>query len=161
MSKDLFQNVFEYRDGNLYWTNNGPIKMRGKLAGTINERGYVKVSVADKRYGVHQIVFAMHNGYIPENIDHINGNKSDNRIENLRPATKAQNGYNRKLPPNNTSGAKNVSYRADTNKWRVDVRVDGKSHCFGSYEDFDLAELVAIEARNKYHGKFANHGGVR
>jgi len=156
----LFSDLFEYENGILHWTQNAPRKVRGKVAGGINTKGYVKVSIQNKRYGAHQIVFAMHHGYIPEFIDHINGIKSDNRIENLRVVTKSENGYNRKQLPNNTSGAKNVSYRADTNKWRVDVRVNGKSRCFGSYDDFELADLVAIEARNKYHGKFANHGGV-
>lgn len=154
----MFSNLFEYRNGHLYWTQNAPIKVRGKLAGSMNSRGYWKVMIDGKRYGAHQIVFAMHHGHIPAFIDHINGDKSDNRIENLRPATKSQNGYNRKIDAGNTSGAKNVSYRADTKKWRVDLRVNGKAICVGSYEDFDLAELVAIEAREKYHGRFANHG---
>jgi hypothetical protein len=152
--------MLEYKNGELYWTSNASVKMRGKLAGSLNNRGYRKIEINGKKYGAHQIVFALHNGYIPEVLDHINNNPSDNRIENLRAATKSENGYNRKQILSNTSGAKNVSYRQDTNKWRVDIRIDGKPFCFGSYDDFDLADLVATEARNKYHGQFKNHGDL-
>lgn len=148
-----FNKLFKYVDGELYWSDLASRKVRQKLAGAINKKGYRKIEYNGKKYGAHQIVFAMHHGYIPDFIDHINGIKSDNCIENLRPATKCQNGYNRV----GFSDCKNVSYRKDTKKWRVLLRVDGKSKFFGSYEDKELAELVAHEARLKYHGEFANH----
>jgi hypothetical protein len=149
-----FSKIFKYVDGQLYWTDLGPIKVRRKLAGSINEKGYKKIEYGGKKYGAHQIVFAMHHGYIPHFVDHINGIKSDNRIENLRAATRCQNGYNRA----GFGDCKNVSYRKDSKKWRVLLRVNGKTKFFGSYEDKELAELVAYEAREKYHGRFANHG---
>jgi len=149
----MFESLFKYDNGNLYWTDQAPQKVRGKLAGSVNEKGYRKVDCGGKKYGVHQIVFALHHGYIPECIDHINGIKDDNRIENLRAATKAQNGYNRA----GFSDSKNVSYRKDSKNWRVCMKVDGKYRSFGSYKDKELAELVAYEARAKHHGEFANH----
>ena len=152
----LFE-VFEYRKGDLYWTAAAAHKVRGKIAGAIHKNGYRKIEFADRKYGAHQIVFALHYGYIPNFIDHINSNKSDNRIENLRVATKSQNGYNRGKNACNTSGCKNVYYRTDTKNWRVSMKVSGKHKCFGSYADKETAELVAYEARNKYHGEFANH----
>lgn len=153
-----FSKYFIYKDGDLYWSDNAAYKVRGKLAGFVNKLGYRKIEFNGKKYGAHQIVYAMHNGFIPESIDHINGNKADNRIENLRPATKSENGYNRPVMSHNTSGAKNVAFRKDTGKWRVDMRINGKPKCFGSFDNFEFAELVAMEARNKYHGEFANHG---
>ena len=61
----------------------------------------------------------------------------------------------------NTSGVKGVSWRRKSKKWTVRVTVDGEYKSFGSYDDLELAELVAIEARNKYHKEFANHGDKR
>ena len=148
-----FKHLLEYSNGELYWNENAPIKVRGKRAGFVNAKGYSKIELNGKKYGAHQIVFAMHHGYIPSCIDHINGIKNDNRIENLRSATKIQNGYNR----SSTSGCKNVTYRNDTKNWRVTLRLNNRSCSFGSYKDKELAELVACEARSKYHGEFANH----
>jgi len=153
----MFKELFNYINGELHWSDNAPQKVRGKLAGSINSKGYRKIECGGKKYGAHQIVFALHHGYIPEYVDHINGDKADNRIENLREATKAENGYNRTNLPTNTSGMKNVSYRKDTNNWRVSLRVNGKHTSFGSYDDPELADLVAHEARATYHGDFANH----
>ena len=148
-----FKHLLEYSNGELYWNENAPIKVRGKRAGFVNAKGYSKIELNGKKYGAHQIVFAMHHGYIPHCIDHINGIKNDNRIENLRSATKAQNGYNR----SSTRGCKNVTYRHDTKNWRVTLRLNNRVCSFGSYKDKELAELVACEARAKYHGEFANH----
>jgi hypothetical protein len=145
--------LFSYRDGDLYWSDLANQKVRGKLAGSVNEKGYRKIEVNGKKYGAHQIVFALHHGYIPDCLDHINGIKDDNRIENLRPATKSQNGYNRA----GFSDSKNVTYRKDSKSWRGMMQVDGKCRSFGSYKDKELAELVAHEARIKHHGEFANH----
>jgi hypothetical protein len=149
----VFADSFVYSNGDLYWSNNVTHKMCGKLAGAVNKKGYRKIEFNARKYGAHQIIFALHHGYIPEFIDHINGIKHDNRIENLRAATKAQNGYNRA----GFSDCKNVSYRKDTKNWRVCLRVNGKPKYFGSYKDKELAALVAHEARLKYHGEFSNH----
>jgi hypothetical protein len=99
----------------------------------------------------------MHHGYLPYHVDHINGIKNDNRIENLRPASKAENSYNSKLKKNNTSGIKSVRWNKINKVWMVTLGVNGKAKYFGSFKDIELAELVAIEARNKYHGQFANY----
>jgi hypothetical protein len=90
-------------------------------------------------------------------VDHIDGNPSNNRIENLRGATNAQNLQNAKIHQNNTSGIKNVHFDKQKNRWNVQLRIDKKIKHFGLYKDLELAELVATEARNKYHGDFARH----
>ena len=64
---------------------------------------------------------------------------------------------NQKTPINNTSGVKNVCFHKGNNKWVVQLRINKKKKHFGCYEDLELAELVAIEARNKFYGKWANH----
>jgi uncharacterized protein YkuJ len=98
-----------------------------------------------------------HTGVMPEELDHINRNTLDNRIENLRVANKSQNACNRTVFANNTSGIKGVSWNARNKKWFVYVDVNKKRNNIGYFDDIDLAELVAIEAREKLHGVYANH----
>ena len=101
----------------------------------------------------HRVVWEEHNGPIPEGmqIDHINGDKQDNRIENLRLATNQQNSCNRKgANSNSKSGVRGVQ-QLPSGSYRVRV---GNSH-LGTFKDLELAELVAEEARHKYYGEFA------
>lgn len=147
---------FLYKEGNLFYkiSSNSKIKI-GQKAGYKNPNGYVTVSVDNVQYRAHQVIFLMFHGYLPEQIDHINNIRCDNRIENLRPSNKLENAKNRPINKNNTSGYKNV-YKSGK-KWRVMVGINGEYKNFGSFQDIELAHLVAIEARNKYHGEFSNH----
>ena len=143
--------LFVYDNGNL-------VRHKGRKGGSVNKRGYKKICVDYKIYGEHQLVFMYHHGYIPEQIDHIDGNKLNNKIENLRAANNSQNMMNREMLKNNTSGAKGVFWDKEAEKWRVAIRFNGVLRSFGRYIDFELADLVAKAAREKYHGSFANHG---
>jgi HNH endonuclease len=150
---------FEYRDGELFYKISPLPKIRvGSKAGSLNTDGYIKISINSKKYCAHRIIFAMQHGYMPEFIDHINGNRSDNRIENLRSCTKQENSRNTLARTGNKAGIKNVSWKESLNKWQVDITANGKKRYIGVFEDLELAELVAMEARNKYHGNFANYG---
>jgi hypothetical protein len=142
--------LFVYKDGNLI--------RKGKIAGTINSLGYRVICVDYKIYKAHRLVFLYHHGYFPKEIDHIDTDKLNNRIENLRAADSFINAMNRGTMKNNTSGSKGVFWCKDHQKWRVAVRINKKLRSFGRFEDIELAELVAIEVRNKYHKEFANHG---
>ena len=159
MTQDEALHLFEYCDGHLYWRvkpcRRDPIGMK---AGYTNVKGYTTLCYKRKRYYAHRIVYLMHYGVLPFEVDHIDGNKVNNRIENLRACTHSQNGYNRTAQTNNKSGVKNVSWSPIRKKWIVFAKIKGKNTNFGGYEDFELAELVATEMRNKYHGAFANHG---
>lgn len=160
LSQEYLQSLFDYRDGNLYWKKlikQNQVKV-GDIAGTKHPNGYVYIHIKNKNYVAHRLIFMLHHGYLPEFIDHINGIRSDNRIENLRPVTKSQNSLNAKLSKSNTSGVKGVCWDSDTKKWLVQVTINKKQKKIGRYDDLELAELVAIEARDKYHKEFANHG---
>jgi len=98
-----------------------------------------------------------HHGVVPEQLDHINRDTSDNRIENLRPANICQNARNRGLFSNNTSGCKGVAWDKTASKWISYVSVNKKHTKLGAFDDLELAELVSIEARDLYYGKYANH----
>ena len=157
LSKDRLHELYEYKDGNFH----RKFSARGVHAGVISnykiDSGYHKIMVEGKRYFLHRLVFLYHHGYIPKVIDHINGDKCDNRIENLREVTNSQNRMNIGITKANKSGVKNVFWFKPTECWKVQVK-----HAAGVFtkyiKDLELAELVAYEARNRFHGKFANHG---
>lgn len=164
MSKNLSQArakwLFSYADGQLFWLNpNKPNRVKtGDRAGCISSTtGYRHLTVDCERFMEHQVVFLWHHGWIPEEVDHINGVRDDNRIENLRPATKQTNKYNAKKRRDNPSGVRNVGFDSQRKKWRVSVRANGVVRYAGRFDDLELAELVAIEARDKYHREFARH----
>ena len=100
----------------------------------------------------------MHYGSSPEIVDHADCNPMNNDIRNLRAATKADNQRNAGMFAHNKSGIKGVCWHKAAKKWLVQIKVKGVKQYLGVYEDIELAELVAQEARNKFHGNFANHG---
>lgn len=156
MDLDLIKSQFEYRDGELYWAvkRNGVTK--GAIASRINPTsGYRDTRLFGKIYQTHRIIYFIHHETLPEFIDHTDGNPLNNHIENLRPATRTQNAFNRKLRTNNTSGVKGVSQHKATGKWMVRVGVEGKEHYYGLFEDLQTATDVAKKARLELHGEFA------
>lgn len=159
-NKQEIHELFDYRDGQIYWKK--PYKKNarhkaGDLAGFINN-GYWGVRMNGKFYAAHRIVWLLHNDFLPRDVDHIDGNPLNNKIENLRAATRQQNAYNSKKPSNNTSGYKNVIWHKNSKKWQVLMRVDGKMRWFGTYFDKEVANFVAETMRYKYHKNFANNG---
>lgn len=152
--------LFEYRDGVLYWKVRAARRTQiGDAVGSKNTKKdpYLITSIKGVKYLIHKLVFLMHHGYIPSVVDHIDGNIANNKINNLREATKAQNRHNSKLNKNNTSGCKNVTWHKNDNSWHVTLRANGKQHSCGYFKDLELADLVAQEARDLYHGRFARH----
>jgi hypothetical protein len=157
-SQEYLHTLFDYKDGNLFWKQNrakGKIKV-GQEVGNISTRGYKRVMIEYKEIAVHRLIFLMHHGYMPNVIDHVNGNPLDNRIENLREATHQTNQYNKKIGRNNSSGCKNVSWNKKSHNWQVHIRQNKKVYCW-YVKDFELAELIACEARSKFHKEFARH----
>jgi hypothetical protein len=100
-------------------------------------------------------VFLYHHGYIPDYIDHINGDSLDNRIENLREATQSLNGANSKLAKSNTSGFKGVTWRKDTKKWMAQITKNKKHYNLGSFENIEAAATAYRIAAEKLFGEFA------
>lgn len=157
--KKRVEQCFEYRDGYLIWkvSPNNRNKV-GSVAGCADNNGYILVGLDRRLHKAHRLIFLLHHGYLPEHIDHINGNPADNRIENLRAATMTQNMRNKALQRNNTSGCKGVVFNKNNSKWMVNLRLNKLRYFLGYYEDKELADLVASSFREKYHGEFCNHG---
>jgi hypothetical protein len=155
---ERLEELFEYRNGNLYNKTNRNSKSKiGQIAGSYSGK-YGLITIDNVAFTIHRIIFFMHHKYVPDYIDHINGNKHDNRIENLRKATKFQNQHNRGFNINNTSGVKNVYWHKKSQKWIANMRYNGKSLTFGSYDSLEKAKEVVREFRENNHKEFANHG---
>lgn len=149
--------IYHYRDGSLYYNSSGKGRKLFRPVGCKSHSGRKTYNTKGQTTGVHRIIFKMFYGTEPAIIDHINGNNLDNRIENLRAATTETNGYNRKLNTTNKLGIKNVCYKASEQIYRVTISINQKQREIFRTKDLELAELVAIEAREKYHGKYARH----
>ncbi len=138
-------------------TNLDKVRQQKKRIGTIEPDGRIRVCIFGKHYRMHQLIFLYHYGYIPNYIDHIDGNCKNNAIENLRQCTNQTNQYNAKISVKNTSGHKNVCWSKRRNKWMVQLRIRKQKTIFGFYDDLELAALVAMEAREKFHKTYARH----
>jgi hypothetical protein len=158
LSKDRLHQLFDYKDGNFYWKLDKGRAKKGDVANKNTDGRYQHIKFDQELHKFHRAVFMYHNGYLPQTIDHLNGNKLDNRIENLRPATYAENNFNKGITKTNKSGVKGVCWLKKRNKWNVSVSLGGKIVVQKRFDNLELAELVAMEARDKYHGKYANHG---
>lgn len=158
LTADYLNSIFKYENGFLFWkVSKGAVKA-GKKVASINSEGRYTVAINGKSYLVHRVIFCMHHGFFPEQVDHIDGNCINNLIENLREATHSQNAQNAKTRFDNACGLKNITYNSQYKKWYVRVGVNKKRLFLGSFDDLELAQLVATEARDLFHGKFANHG---
>ena len=157
MNQELLKTLFEYKDGKLFWKVRQGNCLPGTRAGFDTDTGYRRVGVLGKEYKEHRVIFLLLNGHLPAYVDHINGIRDDNRIENLRECSSSDNGCNRRVNKNTFSGYKNVYYLKTNHKWYVRIQYKGVDRVFGYFDDLEFACLVAEEARDKYHGKFARH----
>ncbi len=135
--------------------NNPNLAFIGGHAGTIHHSGYVFITLLGKKVAAHRLAWAWGNEDLPSQIDHINGNRSDNRLINLRPASRSQNMHNAKLKNVNKSGHKNVQWDSESQKWRVRVRVDGKRFHIGRFADKEVAVKAANDFMVAHHKEFA------
>jgi hypothetical protein len=122
----------------------------GDIAGSVMNTGYIEISVEGARWLGHRLAFLFMLGEVPRNVDHINRIKSDNRWENLRACTHKENMQNVNVRRTSLTGIRNVHKHKRSGLYFVSLRLNGKVTSFGYYKDIELAELVAIEARNKY-----------
>jgi len=118
---------------------------------------YRRTRINGKLMSLHRVIFFNHYGWCPDEVDHIDGNRYNNDISNLRPATREENTQNAKLRKDNVIGIKGISWHKASKKWRVQVRAYKSVVCDEYVNDLELAELIAVEARDKYHKEFARH----
>lgn len=136
------------------------VRFAGKPAFTINSAGYRAGTINGVRILAHRALWALVHGVWPNSdIDHINGVRSDNRLENLRLVSFAENHRNAAMKCNNTSGYNGVTFIAKTGKWRSRAKVDGKQTHIGVYNCITAA-AVARKVADVSLGFHANHGRV-
>jgi hypothetical protein len=150
ISIDFLRDKFEYIDGALIR------KSTNKKIGYSAAKGYIRAKVKCKHYMLHRLIFAWHYGYFPEQVDHIDCNKTNNLIENLREASKFENSWNRHKGSKNTSGTKGIDFFKPRGKWRARCMANGKSIFVGYFDSIELASEAIKSARSNIHGRFAN-----
>ncbi len=157
---DRILELLDYRadEGLLYWrVNRGGAVKAGDIA-FINKRtdGYFVGSIDGLKYAAHRVIWKYVHGVDPLHIDHIDGNRENNRIENLRSVNPTANLRNRRLSSNNTSGVCGVSSRQD-GKWRASITLSEKAIVLGDFKTKDEA-IAARKAVEKVLGFSSRHG---
>tara|TARA_R100000951_G_scaffold90032_1_gene78169 strand:+ start:14751 stop:15239 length:489 start_codon:yes stop_codon:yes gene_type:complete len=124
----------------------------------VNKDGYRAVKIGGTMYQAHRVCWKMHYGECPsDQIDHINQDRGDNRIANLRVVSHQENGKNQKQSTRNTSGVTGVHWHTRDQRWRAKINIKGKSVFLGSFTD----KIDAIYARyyaEQDYGFHENHG---
>ena len=123
---------------------------KGKIAGCLS-KGYYRIRVDNFLYLSHRLAWLYVHGTLPEFVDHINRISTDNRIENLRPVTKAQNQQNHGISKTNKSGYVGVSWDKARNKWFACIQHENKTIALGRFTDIEMARKAYQQAANKYH----------
>jgi hypothetical protein len=131
--------------------------MAGDVAGFKNWYGYTLICINRKRYRAHRLAYEFINGPIDEHfeIDHINGIREDNRITNLRLATRQQNSANSRIANTNKSGMKGVHRHSNGRHWVAQIMVGQKGIHLGLFKSAEAAHSAYITAAKKYFGEFA------
>jgi hypothetical protein len=161
LTQETLRELLEYVDGELYWkvrlSNRDCI---GKKAGSLQRDGYIRIQIRGIKYPNHRLIYLWHYGELPEFLDHINQDKTDNRIENLRPATTSQNGMNKKKQKTEAVKAskwKGVSWQKRDNRWQAYISINGKQKHLGYFTDEDVAASAYNLAAYENFGEFASY----
>lgn len=131
----------------------------GQVAGGVSDKGYIRIRIRGKRYLAHRLAWLYVYGTFPtDGTDHVNGVRDDNRLCNLRPATKSQNGMNQGKQRSNTSGFKGVYWSSQHQKWRAQCVANGKKYYLGLFDAAEDASAAYQAFAVKHHGQFFNCG---
>jgi hypothetical protein len=129
---------------------------KGAVAGSLNGRGYTCITALGKVYRAHRLAWLHVYGSWPaDDIDHINGEPTDNRIANLREATRSQNQANSRIRKDNSSGSKGVIWERRRQKWEAQIRVNGKRRHLGYFTCKEEAARAYAAAAKQAFGEFA------
>ena len=156
---------YEPETGRLFWLDCAemPSRWRTQFVGkealtTVSGNGYLWGSVNNVQLRAHRVIWALFHGEQPsDQIDHINGIRADNRIENLRVVSRQENMRNTALLRNNTSGVCGVSWNKARGKWLAHIKIDGRLKNLGLFDSLDEAKAVRAEASARY-GFTKRHG---
>lgn len=127
----------------------------GAVAGCTNRAGYIVIGINGKLYYAHQLAWLYQTGEWVERIDHRDGDRSNNRWGNLRPATPQQNALNSRRAASNTSGFKGVSWHKGAGRWSAYIILDGKKRHLGLHDRAEDAHAAYLAAATAVQPEFA------
>ena len=145
---------YEPETGNFTWRVRPANNMRaGDAAGCLSKRdGYRSIRLLGRYYLEHRLAWLYVNGEWPaEEIDHLNRVRSDNRIANLRLATKAENKQNTSLRRDSASGHKGISWHKRDQKWVAEIKLHGKKHYLGGFNNINDAIAARKSEESRLH----------
>jgi hypothetical protein len=153
---------YDPETGLLWWTKQGgPRRRTDKPVGCFDTMSYLSFHTCNmsvqKRFQCHRVAWFLHWGEWPSrHIDHINNDRSDNRIANLRLASSSENGMNMLKRKGCTSQYKGVSWCAQPKKWRSKIMKDGVQKHLGYYDNEEEAARAYDKAAKEIFGEYAN-----
>jgi hypothetical protein len=147
---DPITGVFRWRFGG---RSHAGKKQPWSVAGTPHNMGYISIAVSRNRYLAHRLAWMYTHGEWPKQyIDHINGDRSDNRIENLRDVSHQANCENKRaVGKQNTSGFLGAGWREDRQKWRGIITINGKQKHLGFFDTAEAAHKAYLTAKRELH----------
>lgn len=151
--------AYDAETGVLTWKPQPPRRgvrnIAGKEAGWV-QNGYRQLTIGQVTVFSHRVAWALVHGQWPaEFVDHVNMDRTDNRLVNLRLATKSENSCNTRARVNNASGMKGVYLCRSTGRWRARIMLGGKSTCLGRFNTAEAAHEAYRKAAEQVHGEFA------
>lgn len=159
LTQQQLKDVLDYspETGEFRWKNKSTAYRVGLVAGSVKSDGYINIGIKRKYYKAHRLAWLYMNGVMPDSIlDHINGDKSDNRISNLRLCSRVENQRNSSAI-NRTSKLKGVSHNKKSGKWTAGIRVNGKYKYLGRYKTEEEAHAMYCFAAWRFFGEYARY----
>lgn len=161
LTQKYVRSLFDYRDGELYRRKTSGGRKAGSRAGGVNSKGYRVMQINGKFYKAHRLIFLYHHDYVPEFLDHIDGDKSNNDILNLRGATNQENTWNSKKRKsyNGKSASSDyigVYWNKQRGKWQAVITNDSKHKHLGFFDSEIDAALAYDRAAFETRGEFAS-----
>lgn len=152
---DILKNKFDYINNGLYYKSG---KRATTRAGTLRPDGYRQITVnidgKQKTFLEHRLCFYYMTGRWPNEIDHINNIKDDNSWVNIRECDRSQNNRNKGLQKNNKYGCPGIVYYRPTNKYRAEIKLNGKNTSLGYYNTIEEAISARLIAEDKYSFRY-------
>jgi hypothetical protein len=156
--RDRLIELFDY-DPETGWFTNKTSRGRaaaGARAGSSSGHGYRKITIDYAKYYEHHLAWLYVHGYMPNELDHIDGDGCFNAIENLRECDRSQNNFNNQSTPG-ASGLRGAYLDKRNLQWYSKIQVRGESVYLGNYDSPEEAHEAYLEAAERYAGEFAFH----
>lgn len=174
ITKEFVEEHLHYDGKDFYWKKRDPgsffdihackvwnTRIAGKKAGGVSAQGYVEIQIKGSRYKAHRLAWCLIHGDIPTEmqVDHINHDRTDNRIDNLRLVNNQGNQKNSSLRKDNIGGRTGVTWHSSNKRWIAYIRENGKHKHLGSFVEFSDAVIAREEAQSRL-GFHKNHGAA-